>query len=77
MLVGVLVVMALSCWIDTANPMCDSGDTMKYKLKYVRLRPMHEEERQRTIKSIDLESREILLRQILNTDKNAALPNSF
>lgn len=40
--VGVLFV---SCWLDKYQP--EQSDTMQFKLKYVRLRPIHEEDRLR------------------------------
>lgn len=36
-------ILLLACWIDTTHPPCNETDTMVYKLKYVRLRPIHQE----------------------------------
>ncbi len=42
-----IFLLAIGTCLDIAHPTFHETDTMKYKLKYVRLRPIHEEEWQR------------------------------
>jgi len=54
--------------MNVAHPMCNETDTMVYKLKYVRLRAIHEEEWQSfraRMTATDLETRQIILRKNL------------
>ena len=50
-----IALLATGTWLDIAHPTCHEEDTMKYKLKYVRLRPIHEEERRRIQSSVPFE----------------------
>lgn len=63
-----IVLIALACLIE---PMCMETDTMAFKLKYVRLRAIHQEEWldfQAKMTIADLQSRGIALRERLGRE---------
>jgi type II secretory pathway component PulM len=70
MMLFVVALLAIGTWLDIAHPTFNEVDTMKYKLKYVRLRPIHEEERQRIQRSMsasETDSLEVGLRRVILT----------
>ncbi len=65
-----IALLAIGIWLDITHPTFHEEDTMKYKLKYVRLRPIHEEEGQRIQRQrsgAETDSLEVGLKRILMT----------
>jgi hypothetical protein len=65
-----VTLLVIGTWLDVTHPRCHEEDTMKYKLKYVRLRPIHEEERKRVQgrwSAAEADSMEVSLKRILLT----------
>lgn len=63
-----MALLAIGIWLDITHPTCHEEDTMKYKLKYVRLRPIHEEERRRIQSSrhFKIDSLRVQLQEVLS-----------
>lgn len=67
-LLVVVGLVIITSWINIVQPFCNETNTMVYKLKYVRLRPIHEEEWKafrNKMKAADLDSRARALKENL------------
>lgn len=64
----IIALLAIGIWLDIIHPTRHEEDTMKYKLKYVRLRPIHEEERRRIQSNLQFEtdSMRVKLQKVLS-----------